>query len=182
MNSFTIQGDDVDVSKIMRTIQQRIEKKQRNGIYTDEELEEVTRLRLDTLADEIDIDAGLIEKLRSEQATWNISPDYALKSHRRGFGLIIVFLKKLVRPFIRLYTDHIVERQAQLNLYSVHILHNLVQEITLLQIENRKLKSRIDRLEKTQKFSNQRFKSPSKSSSMNNHRSGRKRKFEPKKS
>jgi len=163
MESFSIHGDNMDVSKIMEKIQQRIKNKQKSGIYTDDELEEVTRLRLETLADNVDIDSSLINHLRSSSATWNISSDYKIKSHRVGFSSLIVLLKKLVRPFIRLYTDNIIERQAQLNLYSIHILHNLVQEMTLLQIENRKLKSRLDRIEKSHRFTSQQQKSQNRS-------------------
>ena len=182
MEPFSIQGDNVDVSKIMKAIQERVKKKKERGIYTDEELEEVTRLRLETLADEVDIDSTLIEHLRNEHAIWNISPNYSIKSHRKGLGFPITMLKKLVRPFVRLYTDQIINRQAQLNLYTIHILHNLVQEITKQQIENRKLKSRIERLEKSRRMNHRRQKSYDKTSSSGGHNNhGRKKRAAPKK-
>lgn len=180
MDSFSINGGNVDVTKIMEKIQRRIKKKQERGIYTDEELIEVSRLRLETLADEVDIDSNLIEHLRNSSGLWNISPDYPIKSHRVGLSYFIVLIKRLVQPVTRLYTDHIVKRQAQLNLYTIHILHNLVEEITKLQIENRKLKSRIENLEKSHKFSNKRFKTANKSSS-STRQSGRRKSFANKK-
>ncbi|OGL48717.1 MAG: hypothetical protein A2161_05515 [Candidatus Schekmanbacteria bacterium RBG_13_48_7] len=163
MESFSVQGENIDVSKIMQKVKQRIDNKKQQGIYSDEELAEVTRLRLETLADEVDIDSNLIEHLRSSSAIWNISPDYQIKSHRKGLSIFIVFLKKLIRPVIRLYTDHIVKRQAQLNLYTIHIVHNLVSEITKLQIENKKIKNRLDQVDRSHRFNNQRFKSREKS-------------------
>ena len=174
METFSVDGDNVNVSKIMQQVQQRIEKKRESGIYTEEELEEVTRLRLENLADEIDIDSNLIENLRSSNAAWNITPDYQVKSHRKGLGYLVVLIKKIVRPIVRLYTDHIVKRQAQINLYSIHVLHNLVQELTKLQIENKKLKNRLDHIDRAQRFMGKRFKSRERPHNPNNH-SGKRR-------
>jgi hypothetical protein len=174
METFSVDGDNVNVSKIMQQVQQRIEKKRESGIYTEEELQEVTRLRLENLADEIDIDSNLIENLRSSNAAWNITPDYQVKSHRKGLGYLVVLIKKIVRPIVRLYTDHIVKRQAQINLYSVHVLHNLVQEITRLQIDNKKMKNRLDHIDRAQRFMGKRFKSRERPHNPNNH-SGKRR-------
>ena len=55
--------------------------------------------------------------------------------------------KKLVRPFVRLYTDHLLNRQAQLNLYFAHLLHNNIRETARLQLENQALRHRLNVLE-----------------------------------
>ena len=49
----------------------------------------------------------------------------------------MVQLKKLVRPWVRLYTDHPLSRQAQINLYLHYLCHNLVREVVRLQVETR---------------------------------------------
>lgn len=146
------EADVVDIESIMTEIRQSIAEKKKMGVYSEEEVEEISKLKLETFADSAEIDVMLLRYLRDENRMWNISSDYRLESHRGKFGRIIVYLKKLVRPFIRLYTDHIVERQAQINLYSVHILHNLVREITRLSIENTQLRHRLEVLEQEHRF------------------------------
>ncbi len=51
-------------------------------------------------------------------------------------------LKKLVRPWVRLYTDHPLSRQAQINLYLHYLGHNLVRELVRLQVETAALRNR----------------------------------------
>jgi hypothetical protein len=48
--------------------------------------------------------------------------------------------KRLVRPFVRLYTDHILNRQAQLNLVMWRALVDLGRRTAQLEIEVRRLR------------------------------------------
>jgi hypothetical protein len=90
--------------------------------------------RLVDLADECGIDPELLAHLLAADGRWNVTPDYRIETHRRGLeARVVVFLKKLVRPFVRLYTDPIVVRQAQVNLYLLHVVRSLLTEITRLQ-------------------------------------------------
>ena len=56
--------------------------------------------------------------------------------------------KKAVRPFVRLYTDHLLNRQAQINLYLAHLLHDNIRETARLQLELQALKARLETLER----------------------------------
>ena len=72
-----------------------------------------------------------------------------IETHRQGFGArLVVQLKKLVRPWVRLYTDHPLSRQAQINLYLHYLGHNLVREVVRLQVETAALRNRVAELEK----------------------------------
>jgi hypothetical protein len=80
---------------------------------------------------------------------WNISVDYRIETHRSGFkGRLVVLAKRLVGPFVRLYTDHLLSRQAQINLYLRYLCHNLVREMVRQQLDETALRSRVARLEK----------------------------------
>jgi hypothetical protein len=80
---------------------------------------------------------------------WNISTDYRIETHRKGPGArLLVLLKKLVRPWVRLYTDHPLSRQAQINLYLHYLGHNTVRELVRLQVEHAALRNRLDALQK----------------------------------
>jgi hypothetical protein len=80
---------------------------------------------------------------------WNISTDYRIETHRQGTGArLVVALKKLVRPWVRLYTDHPLSRQAQINLYLHYLGTNLVRELVRLQVEHAALRTRVEALQK----------------------------------
>ena len=49
---------------------------------------------------------------------------------------------------MRLYTDHPLSRQAQINLYLHYLGHNLVREVVRLQVETAALRNRVAELEK----------------------------------
>ena len=103
----------------------------------------MSALKLQAFADEAEIDPELLARLMAGNHNWNISIDYRIETHRRGYGArAVVQLKKLVRPLVRLYTDHVLNRQAQINLYLVYLCHNLVRELVRLQLEPAALRNR----------------------------------------
>jgi hypothetical protein len=149
MDELLTKDGRVDVAQVMAGIRDRIRRKRDSGQYGDDEVEEMTALKLQAFADEAEIDPELLARLMAPNHNWNISVDYRIQTHRSGRGAqAIVFVKKLVRPFVRLYTDHVLNRQAQINLYMVHLCHNLVRELVRLQLDHAALRNRCERLEK----------------------------------
>jgi hypothetical protein len=139
----------VDVAAIMARIREKIRGRRDLGLYTDDEVEELTALKLQAFADDAGIDPELLARLMADNHNWNISSDYRIETHRRGYGArAVVQLKKLIRPWIRLYTDHPLNRQAQINLYFHYLGHNLVREVVRLQVETAALRNRVAELEK----------------------------------
>jgi Cdc6-like AAA superfamily ATPase len=67
--SFELRSDDVDVEQIMAAIRKRIEEK-RGTLYTDEELEEIARHRLDEVLDAHEWNADFAAEFRARQS-WN---------------------------------------------------------------------------------------------------------------
>ena len=139
----------VDVLAVMREIRESIQRKRQQGIYTDEEAEVLAEQRLRASAEQAQIDPRLVEALLGPSHAWNVAADYAITTTRRGpLAWLLVGAKKLVRPFVRLYTDHLIKRQAQVNLYLACLLHNAVRESARQQIEIRALKHRLAALER----------------------------------
>lgn len=152
-------GAEVDVAQIMAQIRKRIAEKQKAGIYTEEGIAEIAEAKILQFAEDAEIDSALLERLLSPDHSWNINPGYVISTHRTGFqAKLIVYAKRLVRPFIRLYSDHLFSRQAQINQYFVHLLHNLVRELTRLQINHSNVVYRIDRLEREKDLTEKRLK------------------------
>jgi hypothetical protein len=147
MDEWTGRDGRVDVADIMARIREKIRGRRDLGLYTDEEVEELSALRLQAFADDAGIDPDLLSRLMADNHNWNISTDYRIETHRGGLkGRLVVLLKKLFRPWVRLYTDHPLSRQAQINLYLHYLSHNLVRELVRLQIEHTALRNRFDEL------------------------------------
>jgi hypothetical protein len=150
MSDWTTTSDGrVDVAAVMNRIREKIRGRRDLGLYSDEEVEELTSLKLQAFADDAGIDPELLARLMADNHNWNISTDYRIETHRQGTGArTIVWLKKLVRPWVRLYTDHPLSRQAQINLYLHYLGHNLVRELVRLQVEVAALRNRLETLQK----------------------------------
>jgi len=147
--TFDLGDKKVDVVQIMKEIRESIQRKRMQGIYTDEEIEDLSVVKLRSFADESGVDPELLERMLAPNHNWNFSTDYTIRSHRKGApARLIILVKRMIRPVVRLYTDHILNRQAQLNLYFAHLLHNSIREITRLQIELISTRSRLDVIER----------------------------------
>ena len=147
MDEWTGSDGRVDVAAIMARIREKIRGRRDRGLYTDEEVEELSALRLQAFADDAGIDPDLLARLMAPNHNWNISTDYRIETHRAGpAARLVVLLKKLLRPWVRLYTDQPLSRQAQINLYLHHLCHNLVRELVRLQIEHTAVRNRLDAL------------------------------------
>lgn len=128
-DSFEGNDDAVDVTKIMEALRERI-RRRREGLPVEQAVAE----RLQSLADQAELDPELLGPLFRGEAGWNLNPDYRIVTHRVGFAAgVVVTLKRLVRLVVRLYTDPLVERQAQINLYLLRVVEALLAETTRLQ-------------------------------------------------
>ncbi|MBN2208186.1 MAG: hypothetical protein JW759_02660 [Candidatus Coatesbacteria bacterium] len=77
----------------------------------------------------------LLEIMASDD--WNLAMDYKISSHRASFmASPLILLKRIIRRFVRLYTDFLVVRQNRLNSYLVRLCSQLVREHVLLQVES----------------------------------------------
>jgi hypothetical protein len=145
--SFEIKSDDVDVEAIMRSIRKRIEEK-RQGLYSDEELEELATRRLEAVLDAHDFNSDFVKEFR-ERERWNFEfgPQTVYRSSRGALGQALEAVRRLLRPVQKLFWNPnpmiaALSRQAELNSYYVHLLHNLALELTRLNLEVQELKNR----------------------------------------
>lgn len=150
MDQWTSSDGTVDVAAIMAGIRERIRGRRDRGLYSEGEVDELTELKLQAFADDEGIDPKVLVRLMAaENRDWNISPDYRIETRREGWqARAIVLFKRLVHPWVRLYTDQPIGRQAQINLYFHDLCHNLVREVVRLQIEMAALRNRLEELEK----------------------------------
>lgn len=134
----------VDVSRIVDEIRDEIARRRAAGDLTVEDIEWLLARRLRESIAKARIDESLAARLLHESHDWNTDTGYAIRTRRGGVsGFLIRAAKVVVRPFVRLYTDHILNRQSQLNLVMWHVLLDSVERGTALEMELRKLQKEV---------------------------------------
>src|SRR4051812_12364505 len=114
------------------------------GRLTPEEVEAEALARFRAWAERAYIDPRLLERFLGPGHDWNIASDYLVRSHRPGWrGWLSVTAKRLARPLVRLYTDQPLERQAQVNQYLCHLLHESIREVVRLEARVAALERRV---------------------------------------
>jgi hypothetical protein len=180
---FTVKTEGVDVNNVMKKIRDKIAKR-KLYLFTKDELDELTETTFlfpplpGEIGDELaynfesperswnlNIEEAL-KTISSDSGEWNLNPAYDVKSHRKFVGILIIVMKKLVHPLIRLYTDFVVFKQARINhefynlikeqgrinQYLGFINHNLIKELTKTKLQNDSLDYSINQLKSEVEF------------------------------
>ena len=145
---FDPEREPLDVVRIMAAIREQNRLLREQGALTDEDLDDVARQRIRRLAEKAYIDPLLLERFLRPGHDWNIASGYLIRSHRGGLAArLSVLAKRVVRPLVRLYTDHLLNRQAQINQYFCHLVHAATRENVRLESRLAALEARCRRLE-----------------------------------
>jgi len=137
-----------NVVEIMSSIREQNRRNRERGILTEEELDEMARTRLRDFAQTAHLDPRLLDRFLDPGHDWNIATDYIIRTHRRGPAARLSLVgKRLARPLVRLYTDHVLNRQTQINQYFCEVLHHSVREIVRLEAQVAALRKRCEELE-----------------------------------
>lgn len=147
MSDFSVRSDSVDVEQIMRQIRARIREK-RGVDYTEEEVRELAKVKLEKFIDPKGVRSGLLEEhqrlMTAEGAPPNFEfgEDTLYETHRAP----IRWIRSLLRPFLKLLFNpnplvqalHIqadlnrrnADHNARLDALYYEVIHNLVLELT----------------------------------------------------
>ena len=137
----------IDVAKVVDEIREEIRNRRAEGDLTTEDIEWLLERRLKASIAKALIDESLAARLLLESHDWNTDTGYEIRTTRKGFfGALIRAAKFVVRPFVRLYTDHILNRQSQINLAMWHVLLDAVEHGTALEMEILKLQKEVQDL------------------------------------
>ena len=138
----------VDVSRLVSQLRDQIAHRRAAGDLTAEDIEWLIGERLTSSIAKARIDQSLAARLLHESHDWNTDTGYQIRTQRRGLAAALIGAgKALVRPFVRLYTDHILNRQSQLNLAIWHVLLDSVERSVALEIEIRKVQKQLKDLQ-----------------------------------
>jgi hypothetical protein len=149
LSEWTDPDGRVRVVEVMARLRERLRGRRDLGLYSDDEVDELAAVKLQEMLENAHIDPELLTRLMAPDHNWNISANYSVRSHRQGaVARVVILAKHLVRPFVRLYTDHVVGRQAQINLYLYYVCKSLLSEVVRLQLESAALRNRLENLER----------------------------------
>ena len=138
---------DPDIEGLVSAIREAVAAARERGEFTPEDIETEFDERIRAYIAQAKIDPGLGEYLRRDNHDWNVDTSYDIQTSRPGIvGAAIKTAKHAVRPIVRLYTDHILNRQAQINLVLWHFLLDSVRRSLLLELEVRRLRHKVDTL------------------------------------
>jgi hypothetical protein len=160
MTEFQVRSDSVDVEQIMRQIRARIREK-RGVDYTEEEIKELARVKLEKFLDPTGVRSDLLQQFRRTKAQQTPPPSFVFEdstifdTHR----VVVRWIRKLLKPILKLFFNpnpisEALHIQAEVNrhhakreeLDALHyeLIHNLVLETTRLGIEVKNLKMRVE--------------------------------------
>ena len=104
MTDMQIRSDNVDVEQIMRQIRSRIREK-RGVDYTEEEIKELARVKLEKFLDPTGVRSDLLAQFRRTKAepdatrtTTSRTPRSSIRSHA-----IVRFIRRMLRPILKLF-------------------------------------------------------------------------------
>ena len=99
MSDFNIRADAVDVEQIMRQIRARIRDK-RGVDYTEEQIQELARVRLEKFLDPKGVRSDLLEQFRRRAET-DVPPNYEFDDTTlfASDKPLVAFFRRLLRPF-----------------------------------------------------------------------------------
>ena len=144
--SFEIEAEGLDVERLLAEVHRRIEERRASGLYTEEELRYIAERPLEPVLQARDVSSALLEEFRARDAQWNFSfdPETIYRSSRGG---LLSFARRLLKPVQKLFWNSTpmisaLSRQSDLNRFTAHLLHNLVLELTRLNLELQELRNR----------------------------------------
>jgi hypothetical protein len=147
--SFEIEASGLDVERLLADVHRRIEERRASGLYTEEELRYIAERPLEPVLHPRDVSAALLEELRARDAQWNYSfdPETIYRSSRGTLGRMLAVSRRLLGPVQKLFWNptpmiSALSRQSDLNRFTAHLLHNLVLELTRLNLELQELRNR----------------------------------------
>jgi hypothetical protein len=147
--SFEVKAEGVDVQQLLADVHNRIEERRKAGLYTEEEVRFIAERALEGVLTGRDLRPDLLEEFRARDAQWNFAfdPETIYRSSRGLVGRLLETARRVLRPVQKLFWNpnpviSALSRQADLNRFNAHLVHNLVLELSRLNLEVQELRNR----------------------------------------
>lgn len=127
MNTFIFKDKEIASLGLEEKVKERVSERLEKGIYNLEEIENVSKRRLDIFFDVEETDSFRI--FHYLYGNWDITREFPITSHRPFIGPFIVFTKKIIRFLVRLYTKAIFKKQAAFNRDLILLNKEILKEL-----------------------------------------------------
>lgn len=111
----------MDVGKLMEKVRASVADKISRGVYTDEEIQDISRMEL-SLKERTDFGMEMEETISWLHANWNPNSPYRITSHRPFLGKILVPLKKILRIIFKPFSYMVLLKQTDINMRITQLL------------------------------------------------------------
>jgi hypothetical protein len=129
-------------------VRKEIERK-KGSLYSEAELQALAERGLESVLLGGELLGDLLEEFRARDPQWNylFEAETIYRSSRGPVGRVLESIRRVLRPIQKLFWNpnpmiSALSRQSDLNRYSTHLLHNLVLELTRLNLEVQELRNR----------------------------------------
>lgn len=139
---FQIEASGLDVEQLVRDIQERVQKKIEDGVYTDARIARAERANLTHLKKD-DAFLGFYLTCLRDAVSVDIS-DFEIRERRQGLAPLFVRLKKTIWKLLKFYTYRLWSQQNQVNHLLVTGLEGIDEKY---EVRMKELEERIKRLE-----------------------------------
>lgn len=118
-----------DASERAEGIRARVEKKMTAGEFTADEVAYIAKVDLSVVKGDLRVSDECLEKLRRLCALWDIDLKvFSISSHRKILGPVIVALKKVLFPVLRVFLKECIKQQRAFNAETISYLAYLSRE------------------------------------------------------
>ncbi len=139
-NLFEIKDSQIDIRKIMETIDKRIEEKKKAGFYEKYDLSRVHNLEIEKISDDRDFLEYYLKVLRQ---TYDINiGDFEIHSKGGFLGKPVVCLKKIIWNLLKFYTYRLFSQQKEFNAQITNAVISLNEKLdrTIAEINKKREK------------------------------------------
>lgn len=147
--SFEVKAEGLDLQRLLADVHRAIAERRESGLYTEEELRFIAERPLEGVLSARELRPELLELFRSHDAQWNFSfeKETIYRSSRGLLGRALESARRLLAPVQKLFWNPnpmiaALSRQSDLNRFYVHLLHNLVLELSRLNLDAQELRNR----------------------------------------
>ena len=139
---FEIRDTDINVEDIMTKIRENIERRKKEGLYTEEQLAQAERLKIGDAPGQTDF---LRHYIKTAEVLCNIDVEHYKFGippflNRPILGHMVLGAKAFVRRFLRFHTRGTFTQQIDFNRQIVQLLNGLYDSISALEKEISALK------------------------------------------
>lgn len=133
-------GSKIDIERIMKEIREKVKHKKQLGIYTDADIQDISRLSLEVPAGASMSGNGFSDQIAFLQNIYDFRTGYQISSHRSLIGKLIVAVKCFFISLILKLASPVWDKSVSYNFHVLQLINSMAEEIESLKKECERLK------------------------------------------